>query len=541
MIRTGTLLAAILLCAASSPYATSYLYVWGNGPSGNVTVYMAPITGPGVIGAWGVQTNYPVAMKEPYGFTDATHLYSFGGGTGAGVIADVYTSPLGGGGTLGAWTTQTALPAPRYQIVTLTDGAGFAYAMGGSTSGCCSGTNNCWSAAVAGGAVGAWSVQTNLPGALAEHGGAYSGGYLFIAGGWNGGSPSNAVWSASAAGGVVGAWNAQANLANPTTYLWLSACCGCLYSVAGLVGGGGTNNVYYAWPSNGTISAWNATTSLPISVYESAAVCVDGYLYEVGGCPCSTAAVYSAQILGGGGLGAWSSQTALPVVMAEVGIASWTTGTPTPCAAAGSPTNSFTSTRTGTVSETTSPTATSSRTGTATETHTITQGQPSWTYTATRTLSGSPTPTLPASPTPTFTPVPPSATVTATIVPPTATPTLAPSWTSTQIAVPPPPTATPTFPSPPPFFWVNQNAIGPGESVEITWAVAETGPVQITAFNSAGEFVRSLVSANSNAMTAYTIKWDGTSDRGEPVSSNIYLLRMTASKFLQIRRLGIQR
>lgn len=519
-IATVSFLVAVgMLGVAPDADAMTSVYAWGGNNGGPTSdVYAAQVTAPGTLGPWTLQTAYPTAVKELYGFVDCGFLYSFGGcSSPLACLADVYSAPLGGGGALGAWISTTTLPAPRYQPVMLTDHAGYAYALSGS------GQPTVWTAPISGGAVGAWTVQAPPPFADNEHCGVFLNGYAYLVTG------VTSVYSAPANAGTVGAWASQAPLpysAGGGSYPysgWAVASCNCLYVMGGYVGAINIAypDVYYACPTNGTISAWTSTTAMPVGLYEFAAVIADGYLFTMGGNTSTgagwTSAIYAAQILPSGALGTWTSTTAIPPsVSQEFAAASWPP--PTQCS---SPCVVLSSTPTATPTITTTPpfsptvTQTYTRSPTATVSSTVTQrGTSTWT----------------GSPTNTFTP---SATITNTFTI-TATPTITLTFTVTLT-----PTATPTLF--PPYLFVDRNLLPRGSGpLNIRFALAaDADNVQIAVFNSAGELVKIVWNAPVQADTDYRLTWSATNYLGNRVSSNVYIVRLFAPSLLLLRMVAV--
>ncbi|MCB1048942.1 MAG: T9SS type A sorting domain-containing protein, partial [Calditrichaeota bacterium] len=64
-------------------------------------------------------------------------------------------------------------------------------------------------------------------------------------------------------------------------------------------------------------------------------------------------------------------------------------------------------------------------------------------------------------------------------------------------------------------------------STTIRYALPEAARVTITLYNAAGQRVRTLVEGRQSAGFRQVV-WDGRDERGESVSSGVYLYRMTA-------------
>jgi len=70
----------------------------------------------------------------------------------------------------------------------------------------------------------------------------------------------------------------------------------------------------------------------------------------------------------------------------------------------------------------------------------------------------------------------------------------------------------------------------------ITYSVKDPAPVRIEIFNAKGQRVRTLVSADQPTGW-YKALWNGTDDRGRPVSSGVYMYRMTAGNYQCSRKM----
>lgn len=224
------------------------------------------------------------------------------------------------------------------------------------------------------------------------------------------------------------------------------------------------------------------------------------------------------------------------------------TTTPTSTA---TPTISSTFTVTATVTSTSTITITSTPTATATisSTHTVTATvTPTATFTVTSTPSATPsitqTFTITFTPTWTYT-VTPTATITNTFTPsctPTITPTSTITLTPTSSAtVTPTPTVTQTSVVPPPFFRIGENQVSPPNLLHVSWVLAESGHMNMTVFNSAGEYVRTIFDDDVASQTLLFATWDLTNYLGAAVSSNVYILRVSAPGFLRNYKIGVLR
>ncbi len=135
-------------------------------------MYLGPFSG-GAVTAWAQASPVPTPGDwETLGYSGGT-LFRVGGLSFAGftfvTLNGVEAAPAGGG-SLGAWSAATSLPAPRTFHAQAIDSSGSLYVLGGWDLG---GTGAVYStvyyAPVSGGVLGSWSATTNLPVTMAQH------------------------------------------------------------------------------------------------------------------------------------------------------------------------------------------------------------------------------------------------------------------------------------------------------------------------------------------------------------------------------------
>lgn len=86
-------------------------------------------------------------------------------------------------------------------------------------------------------------------------------------------------------------------------------------------------------------------------------------------------------------------------------------------------------------------------------------------------------------------------------------------------------------------YALNQNVPNPfNPSTTINYQLPEAGEVQLVIYNLLGQEVRTLV---REAMDAgfHSIVWDGMDEYGKQVASGIYIYRLSATNFTQVRRM----
>ena len=70
----------------------------------------------------------------------------------------------------------------------------------------------------------------------------------------------------------------------------------------------------------------------------------------------------------------------------------------------------------------------------------------------------------------------------------------------------------------------------------IKYALPQASDVKLVVYNSIGQVVRTLVNERQS-IGRYAFTWDATNDRGQAVSSGIYLYRLQAGEFAQVRKM----
>jgi hypothetical protein len=141
-------------------------------------------------------------------------------------LSTVYYATVNADGTLGSWSTTTALPAARAGH-SVTYANGYVYVAGGANSTrpnalnewrLQAGNNTVYYARVnADGTLGAWSTANSLPAARVNHSAETYNGYLYIVGGAaaGNGAPSRDVYYARInSDGSLGSWTTQSNWLN---------------------------------------------------------------------------------------------------------------------------------------------------------------------------------------------------------------------------------------------------------------------------------------------------------------------------------------
>jgi hypothetical protein len=89
----------------------------------------------------------------------------------------------------------------------------------------------------------------------------------------------------------------------------------------------------------------------------------------------------------------------------------------------------------------------------------------------------------------------------------------------------------------PQVFALHQNYPNPfNPTTNITFEVTGTELVNIEVFDILGKKIKTLVNDEFSA-GSYTVDWDGRSENGFQLSSGVYVYKMNAGDFTQIRRM----
>lgn len=83
------------------------------------------------------------------------------------------------------------------------------------------------------------------------------------------------------------------------------------------------------------------------------------------------------------------------------------------------------------------------------------------------------------------------------------------------------------------------NPFNPGTT--INFGLKEPAQVTLMIYNMNGAVIKSLYKNEMFEAGTFTLQWDGTNDRGAPVSSGIYFLRLKAGSYSETKRLILLR
>lgn len=271
-----------------------YVYVIGGTDGANTTsqVYYAAINANGgSLGSWQATSAMGTARADAGVFMSGNYLYATGGdiGTASHVRTTEYAL-FNTDGTLGAWQTTTSLPVNRSGHVAGAHG-GYAYALAGlqyTDTGTVptTATTSYYAPINSDGTIGAWSTSTAVPASAAASNpaGTVYGDYVYITSGGVEG-----IWYAQLnSDGTIGTWKMTSGygaFSLPLKWSQLVGHNGYMYVLGG-EDSGNTNRsfvMYTAINANGSLDTWSDASSLGAVVNDHAAVAYAGYLYSSGG------------------------------------------------------------------------------------------------------------------------------------------------------------------------------------------------------------------------------------------------------------------
>ena len=217
------------------------------------------------------------------------------------------------GDEMAAWTTRTALPVPMYEQGVAVHGD-FVYITGGQDS---VGRRSevAYAAFNPDGSLGAWTSTSALPVTVARHTSVAHSGYLYVVGGLDGATVFAECYVAPIqADGSLGAWAATAAMSSPR---WNHAAVlynGVVYAVGGHDGTARREDVEYAAINgDGSLAGWVTTSSFATARSSALATAYDQFLFVAAGTNGSRALndVQSAPIETDGSLGTFAPATRL--------------------------------------------------------------------------------------------------------------------------------------------------------------------------------------------------------------------------------------
>ena len=171
-----------------------YLLGGHTGSVSSSTVYTAPIATDGTLGTWTTATALPGTVHASQAIVTQNRVYLLGGIINNAYSSTVYTAPINTDGTLGTWTTATSLPAAVYysQAIATKDRV---YLLGGIINSSYSST--VYTAPInQDGTLGTWATVTPLPSTVYASQAIVTKDWVYLLGGYINGAPSSTVYKA---------------------------------------------------------------------------------------------------------------------------------------------------------------------------------------------------------------------------------------------------------------------------------------------------------------------------------------------------------
>ena len=284
-----------------------------------------------------------------------TRVYLLGGVNAAVFTSSTYTAPINEDGTLGTWTTGTALPAANAKHQVIITGSRI-YLLGGHTTGAVA-QSTVYSAPISGGLndystyyaedttnymmpgsgkpwqqqyqinttqsgdITVWTTCTSIPGVFMGSQAIVTKNRVYLLGGGNGSVVTSTVYTAPInTDGSLGTWITTTSLPGILSNTQAIVTKNRVYVLGGLTAAGAPTSVVYTATINadGTLGSWVTGTSLPDVLSHSQAVVTKNRVYLIGGHKGAAGAVttvYTTPINSDGTLGSWTTGTSLPTAL----------------------------------------------------------------------------------------------------------------------------------------------------------------------------------------------------------------------------------
>jgi len=281
--------------------SNGYIYVMGGGTASDGgtpqnTVYYTKVNVDGSIGSWNTTSTLGTAVSGAQATVVNGYMYLIGGSTNGGGSGHtggqslVQYARINVDGTLGTWTTTTALPQARYEPA-VTSANGYIYVLSGKNTSNAYQTTIYYAKVNSDGTISSWNTNaTALSFAQARTQAVVLNGKLYIVGGESAASNQvleQQVFTINKDGTLTNRLISPTDTSRIPTIVGDTAVAtlnGGLYVIGGWNGTTNTRTVYYsAVRPDGTTSSWGTTTSLPTALENTPAVTVNGYVYMIGG------------------------------------------------------------------------------------------------------------------------------------------------------------------------------------------------------------------------------------------------------------------
>lgn len=269
------------------------------------------------IGPWVTGGNVTVNLFQSHVLVTKDRVYLIGGKTTTNTIATIYTATISPNGVIGTWGTSGTIPAAigAGQLVVTKNRV---YLIGGFLN--TAARSSVYTAVInTNGTLGTWSTVASLPGLVAHPQSLVTKTRIYIFGGFDGTASVNSVYSTPVdSSGVIGTWSTETSLPDIISGAEVVVTKNRVY----LIGGVATSvysSAIYSSPiaEDGTIGAWVTETSLPVALAYHKAIVTNSKVYILGGFTGSYInATYIAPINSDGTIGAWTQSTSLPATLA---------------------------------------------------------------------------------------------------------------------------------------------------------------------------------------------------------------------------------
>lgn len=299
---TGTALPASL-STAQAIVTKNRVYILGGyvaGVGASSAVYTATVQADGSLNAWSTGTALPGVLCYSQVTIIKNRIYLFGGSTdGNNSVTTVYTTTINSDGTLGAWTTGTALPAAISNVhLIITNSRVY---LAGGNSGNTYVSTVYYAVINSDGTLGAWTAGTALPEGFYCASTVLTKNRVYLCGGRNVSEVFSKVYTAAInTDGTIGTWSLTSNplpmaVWTATPYVTKNR----VYLIGGTNSATTPISTVLTAPinSDGTIGTWSVGTSMPSALAQSYVLALKNKLYTFGGYGIST--VYVANISGG--------------------------------------------------------------------------------------------------------------------------------------------------------------------------------------------------------------------------------------------------
>ena len=324
------------------------VYIIGgySGTSSVANIYYAPINADGTLGAWVAGTSLPGPLSHSQAIITKNRIYLLGGKINITTsVSTVYTAPINSDGTLGAWSTGTALPVTM-SVAQAAVTKNRVYLIGNGTSVYTAPIN-------IDGTLGDWGTSTSLPSTISATQALVTKNRIYLLGSTNGTTSLSAVCSAPInIDGTLGSWGFGTPLPGGINSTQVIVTKNRVYLLGGYIMGVGVVATIYSAPINGglndyssyyqddpinymmpgsgkpwqqqyqintsqsnDITGWTTGTALPGGLTYSQAIVTKNRVYLLGGNTASggVSTVYTAPINADGTLGTWTTSNSIPL------------------------------------------------------------------------------------------------------------------------------------------------------------------------------------------------------------------------------------